>query len=383
MKLQDDTLVVATKNQDCVEFEFYEISSHRRIRSLKVSRLDYCQSIFIGDDYFAILHKEKTLITVYAMNTDQKPRDIVLPAISNTISSAPDGNFILVGIMNALYVWHTSSGSLIYNKEICNSYLKAIKFLDNINFITVSDESIITWRLPNLCLGNSSFLCQIKILSSIQALDTIYDHELLTHKLILIYKNSTMCSIYDLITGKLLLSFNLQSPPKLCVFLKHSSLFFLLQNSNFVCAKFKNDNKEIVSLDVLPDPHTSTGSIPASSFNLTVKLCQSYWNNTLILEFPDTIRFLRIKSEANNPALRAAGPSFSYKGTILDLFVSSVHVSEVPNHQVNLMPLAPLYLSGHSDPKDDIILIKPKYVESDVQIPSLYPVYKRIAENHS
>lgn len=175
---------------------------------------------FIGNDYLAAVEKTKPLLHVWPVNSYQTVQGMrfVLPGKATAFAVSRDGNFMIAGIEEKIYLWQTASGNLL--TIISKHYQKVVmlKFTpDGRYFVSASEDGIVmVWSLATV-----SAHPEVELVSQISAgqHDPVYifsNHSLPVtdlcisktgmHGRLCTVSSDRTCKIYDLSSGELLLN---------------------------------------------------------------------------------------------------------------------------------------------------------------------------------
>lgn len=175
---------------------------------------------FIGKDYLAVVEKTKPILHIWPLNSYQTVQGIrfILPGKATALAISANGDFIIAGIEEKIYLWQTASGNLL---TIINRHYQKVVMLqftsDGSYFISAADDGMVmVWSLatvsahPEVGLVSQSSAGQhdpIYIFSdhSLPVTDMCISKTGMHGKLSTVSSDRT-CKIYDLSSGELLLN---------------------------------------------------------------------------------------------------------------------------------------------------------------------------------
>ena len=175
---------------------------------------------FVGNDYLAAVEKTKPLLHLWPVNSYQTVQGMrfVLPGKATAFAVSRDGNFMVAGIEEKIYLWQTASGNLL--TILSKHYQKVVilKFTpDGRYFVSASEDGIVmVWSLatvsahPEVDLVSQSSAGQhdpVYIFSNhtLPVTDFCISKTGMQGRLCTTSSDRT-CKIYDLSSGELLLN---------------------------------------------------------------------------------------------------------------------------------------------------------------------------------
>lgn len=175
---------------------------------------------FIGDDYIAAVERTKPVLHVWPLNSQQTVQGMrfILPGKAGALAVTRDGTFIIAGIDEKIYLWQTSSGSLL---TIINRHYQKIVLLkftpDGKYFISAAEDGMVMiWSLTTVAAHP-----EVELVTQTRAgqHDPVYifsDHSLPVtdlcisktgmHGRLATVSSDRTCKIYDLSSGDMLLN---------------------------------------------------------------------------------------------------------------------------------------------------------------------------------
>lgn len=174
----------------------------------------------VGNDYIAVADKTKPLLHVWQLNSQQTVQGLrfVLPARAAALAFSKDGRYCVAGIADKLYIWKTSSGSLLTIITRHYQAITTIKFTeDGSHFVSAGEDGmVIVWSLANVCAHPEVELMTQSIAGQHDPLHVFFDHSLPVTD-IFISKNGVKgrlatvsidhsCKIYQISSGEMILN---------------------------------------------------------------------------------------------------------------------------------------------------------------------------------
>lgn len=175
---------------------------------------------FIGKDYIAAVEKTKPVLHIWPLNSYQTVQGMrfILPGKATTLAVSANGDFIIAGIEEKIYLWQTASGNLL---TIINRHYQKVVLLqftpDGSYFISAgNDGMVMVWSLATVVAHS-----EVGVASQTSAghHDPVYilpDHSLPVtdlcisktgmHGKLCTVSSDRTCKIYDMSSGGLLLN---------------------------------------------------------------------------------------------------------------------------------------------------------------------------------
>ncbi|CAD0203405.1 unnamed protein product [Chrysodeixis includens] len=175
---------------------------------------------FIGKDYIASVEKTRPILHIWPLNSYQTVQGIrfILPGKATSLAVSPNGEFVVAGIEEKIYLWQMASGNLL--TIIARHYQKVgiLKFTpDGSYFISGSDDGMImVWSLAAVSAHPEVELVQQTSAGQHDPMHMISAHCLpITdfcvsktgmHGRLCSTSSDRSCKIFDLASGELLLN---------------------------------------------------------------------------------------------------------------------------------------------------------------------------------
>lgn len=109
---------------------------------------------FIGNDYFIGAEFEKPLIKVWPVNSQEPLKNIkfVCPGNVNVLAVSPDGNYLVAGIEEQLYVWQLATGQLLAVLQQHFQKITKVLFTGCSSFLISSgnDGLVVVWSMSSI-----------------------------------------------------------------------------------------------------------------------------------------------------------------------------------------------------------------------------------------
>ncbi|KAF1744550.1 hypothetical protein MXB_1507 [Myxobolus squamalis] len=292
-------------------------------------------------------------------------KEWMLPGVGQSLASSPDGNYLLLGIKNFIYVWKTCNGSLIEILCTHNKVVSDLICLDNMYFISIGkDPAIYTWKLP-LILSNchGGYLrkhkCCINLVATVKQFSLRTDSLNAICKICVLEENSLICKIFDLFEGTCETSVFFTTIPYCCFLdIINQLLFVFFDNGAFSKIKIETNVKEING-DISSSANQKLSIVPQSPI-------KSEWDNSIIAIYQNSIIILSY-------------PDLTYKTSIqIDATVTSIKllyktILGLPEDASNQLflpkPLSVLSQEKSSNEHGDTLVFKPRYVHTNVKLP--------------
>lgn len=171
----------------------------------------------IKNEFIITANSSKPLIHIWPINDQEQVPGIryVAPGKVNTLSVSPDGNFLVAGIQESIYIWEICSGTMLNLLSKHYQSIKVIKFTDDgSHFISAGEDgSVIVWNLT---------ICSKYTTTSQEPTYIFNDHALSVtdicvgkggmRAMLCTISVDRTCKIYDLASGNLLLNLVFAEP---------------------------------------------------------------------------------------------------------------------------------------------------------------------------
>lgn len=116
---------------------------------------------FIGSNHIITANSAKPMLHVWPINSQEQISSVrfVVPGKTNALAISPDGNYLVAGIQETLYIWQINSGRMLANLSKHYQAITCIKFTDDgSHFVSAGlDGSVLVWNLPQvICNGDNN-----------------------------------------------------------------------------------------------------------------------------------------------------------------------------------------------------------------------------------
>lgn len=109
---------------------------------------------FIGNNHVISANSAKPMFHIWPINSQEQISSVrfVAPGKTNALAISPDGNYLVAGIQETLYIWQISSGRMLTNLSKHYQHITCIKFTDDgSHFVSAGlDGAVIVWNLAQV-----------------------------------------------------------------------------------------------------------------------------------------------------------------------------------------------------------------------------------------
>lgn len=213
-----EVLVTSETTGSLSSSSVWDINSGTSLMSYKSGGVAAPRTLcFIGQDFIASVERTKPILHIWPLNSHERVTGLrfVLPGRPTALAFSPSGHYCVAGIEEKIYIWQTSSGSLLNILSRHYQTISNIKFTDDgSHFVSAGDDGIVlVWTLNNVILNPG---IHMTLQSNTDPLYIFSDHSLpvkdihvgkggIRCRLVTASIDRT-CKIYDLSSGELLLN---------------------------------------------------------------------------------------------------------------------------------------------------------------------------------
>lgn len=250
---------------------------------------------FIGKDYIAAVEKNKPILHIWPLNSQQTVQGMrfILPGKASALAITSNGSFCIAGIGEKIYVWQITSGNLL---TIINRHYQKIVVLkftpDGKFFVSAAEDGMVmVWSLATVVAHPEVELVTQTTAGQQDPVFIFSDHSLpITdmyisktgmHGRLITVSSDRSCKIYDLSSGEILLNLIFDVPlSSITMDVLELNIFIgtingkihqcsltnpprnkdLLVNTDTDCPTFNLHNKEVTCLSVSLDGETLMSS---------------------------------------------------------------------------------------------------------------------------
>lgn len=175
---------------------------------------------FIGNDYIAAVERTKPVLHVWPLNSQQTVQGMrfILPGKASALAVTRDGSYIVAGIDEKIYLWQTSSGSLL--TIINRHYQKVVRLKftpDGKYFVSAAEDGMVmVWSLATVAAHPEVDLVAQTTAGQHDPVYIFSDHSLPVtdlcisktgmHGRLATVSSDRTCKIFDLTSGEMLLN---------------------------------------------------------------------------------------------------------------------------------------------------------------------------------
>ncbi|XP_034250156.1 WD repeat-containing protein 18 [Thrips palmi] len=165
----------------------------------------------VGSDYIIGAEKTKPLLHVWPVNSSEPSHDLrtVCPGLIGALAVSPNGKFIVAGIGEKIHVWQVEAGRLMGVAARHFQPITCIRFFeDGSHFVSAGEDGMVcVWSLKYLTATDNGHLEAIHSFSDhYLAVKDVYVGSGGSRSRIVSVSLDGSCRVYDLSSGKLLLS---------------------------------------------------------------------------------------------------------------------------------------------------------------------------------
>ncbi|XP_055844475.1 WD repeat-containing protein 18 [Episyrphus balteatus] len=116
---------------------------------------------FVANNHIITANSAKPLFHVWPINNQEQISSVrfVAPGKANALAISPDGNYLVAGIQETLYIWQITSGRMLANLSKHYQPVTCIKFTDDgSHFVSAGlDGGVLVWNLAQvICNGDNN-----------------------------------------------------------------------------------------------------------------------------------------------------------------------------------------------------------------------------------